>query len=323
MLAGRSTRQRPDSALTQPGKPGARGLGARQVSAAPDAEQTLLGRRQPAVRPDRSEGTGIVSEEDWLFHTGQWAQCARATQDKDGCWSLYIDFEKADKPLTQEGWEFDTIDQCKPFVGSYFEALSWTLFLPNFRLRTNERGRVRLLCLESSSSHAARRISTDFRTNLLLDHAELEVELDRLTDHYTDELFAFQKPEFATVLFAVSRSVVDPERFEEGAKKPIAKGGRGVICTRATDSRPLQNPLTAPERAALRVGATTDPITPNRRAASTSGDATNRLSGPREGDCTGASTYALQRTNCTVSAMRGTTVASIIDRAGAVPCLPE
>ncbi len=49
------------------------------------------------------EGTGIVSEGDWLFHTGQWAECVEATQEKDGSWSLYIDFEKTDKHLTHEG----------------------------------------------------------------------------------------------------------------------------------------------------------------------------------------------------------------------------
>ncbi len=80
---------------------------------------------------------------------------------------------------------------------------------------------------------------------------ELEVELDWLTDHYPDEMFDLRGPEFATVQFPISRFVVDPDRFKEDAKKPMAKRGQGVIHTRTTDGRQLRNPLTAAEREAL------------------------------------------------------------------------
>jgi N-formylglutamate amidohydrolase len=78
------------------------------------------------------------------------------------------------------------------------------------------------------------------------------LELDRLTDHYTDELFDHRgPPEFATVRFPVSRFVVDPERFEDDAQEPMAARGQGAIYTRTTDARSLRNPPTAAERDAL------------------------------------------------------------------------
>jgi N-formylglutamate amidohydrolase len=73
----------------------------------------------------------------------------------------------------------------------------------------------------------------------------------RFTDHYTDELFDIREPEFATVVFPVSRFVVDPERFEDDGQEPMAERGQGVIYTRTTDDRPLRIPPTAAEREAL------------------------------------------------------------------------
>lgn len=40
--------------------------------------------------------------------------------------------------------------------------------------------------------HASRYIPDDVREFICLDEKSLEAELDRLTDHYTDELFAIE-----------------------------------------------------------------------------------------------------------------------------------
>ena len=77
--------------------------------------------------------------------------------------------------------------------------------------------------------HASREIPADLRPTFLIDDAALERELDRMTDHYTDELFAVPATAAATVRFPVSRFVVDPERFEDDAEERMAQRGQGVV----------------------------------------------------------------------------------------------
>ena len=77
--------------------------------------------------------------------------------------------------------------------------------------------------------HASREIPADLRPMFLVDDAALERELDRMTDHYTDALFAVTGTTIATVRFPVSRLVVDPERFEDDAREPMAQRGQGVV----------------------------------------------------------------------------------------------
>jgi N-formylglutamate amidohydrolase len=79
----------------------------------------------------------------------------------------------------------------------------------------------------------------------------LELELNRLTDHYTDELFATTNAETSTLRFPISRFVVDPERFPGDASEPMAARGQGVIYTGTTDRQPLRRPPTPVERQRL------------------------------------------------------------------------
>jgi len=99
--------------------------------------------------------------------------------------------------------------------------------------------------------HASREIPADLRPTFLVDDAALERELDRMTDHYTDALFAVAESAVATVRFPVSRLVVDPERFEDDAREPMAQRGQGVVYTLTSDGRPLRHPPTPREREAL------------------------------------------------------------------------
>jgi N-formylglutamate amidohydrolase len=99
--------------------------------------------------------------------------------------------------------------------------------------------------------HASREIPVDLRSTFLLDDEALERELDRMTDHCTDELFAVAGKEIATVRFPISRLVVDPERFEDDADEPMAQCGQGVVYTLTSDGRPLRHPPTPREREAL------------------------------------------------------------------------
>jgi len=99
--------------------------------------------------------------------------------------------------------------------------------------------------------HASREIPADLRPTFLVDDAALERELDRMTDHYTDALFAVAGTAVETVRFPVSRLVVDPERFEDDAREPMAQRGQGVVYTLTSDGRPLRHPPTPREREAL------------------------------------------------------------------------
>jgi N-formylglutamate amidohydrolase len=46
--------------------------------------------------------------------------------------------------------------------------------------------------------------------------------LDRITDHFTDDLFALPNHLATPVRFPVSRLVVDPERFENDELEPMS-----------------------------------------------------------------------------------------------------
>jgi N-formylglutamate deformylase len=77
--------------------------------------------------------------------------------------------------------------------------------------------------------HASVAIPPDVRRTIRLTDEELEVELRRMTDSFTDELFALDPAVAATVSFPVSRLAVDPERFLDDAREPMAARGMGVL----------------------------------------------------------------------------------------------
>jgi len=99
--------------------------------------------------------------------------------------------------------------------------------------------------------HASRIIPDAVRSKILLNSQQLEDELNRLTDHFTDDLFASQSPGVCTVVFPVSRFIVDPERFENDSDEPMSRIGMGMIYTHATDGRPFRSPVTPEARLQL------------------------------------------------------------------------
>ena len=87
--------------------------------------------------------------------------------------------------------------------------------------------------------HASRSIPEEFLPDILLDAAELETELLRMTDAYTEEAAAGDWAAF--VLKAkVSRLVVDVERFRGDESEPMSQVGMGAVYTRTHDGRPLR-----------------------------------------------------------------------------------
>jgi N-formylglutamate deformylase len=89
--------------------------------------------------------------------------------------------------------------------------------------------------------HASRVIPPDVRAGLLVDDADLERELLRLTDWHAYRLYASVADLGATrLVHGVSRLVVDPERFPDDMDEPMSRVGHGVVYTRTTDGRPLR-----------------------------------------------------------------------------------
>jgi N-formylglutamate amidohydrolase len=96
--------------------------------------------------------------------------------------------------------------------------------------------------------HASRAIPNDVRESICLSDSELEIQLDRLTDHYTDELFSLDHPDVISLVYPVSRFVVDPERFSEDALEPMAVWGQGMVYTKTVDGLPFRNELSLNDR---------------------------------------------------------------------------
>lgn len=99
--------------------------------------------------------------------------------------------------------------------------------------------------------HSSTAIPDEVRGTLLLNDVALERELLRLTDRYTNELFNLDPAIAVPVVFAVSRFVVDPERFSDDALEPMAARGMGAVYMATTDGAPLRTCLTASQRAEL------------------------------------------------------------------------
>ena len=99
--------------------------------------------------------------------------------------------------------------------------------------------------------HASTDVPGRVRRALILDSEQLERELLRMTDWHTDVLFDVPPNVALAVVFPVSRLVVDPERFSDDAREPMAARGMGVVYTRTHDGKPLRSAPRAREREGL------------------------------------------------------------------------
>ena len=99
--------------------------------------------------------------------------------------------------------------------------------------------------------HASIVIDEATRATFRLDDEALAEELLQMTDWCTDELFMLDSAVAAAVVFPVSRLVLDPERFTDDAKEPMAARGMGVVYTRTSQCTPLRKPIDAGERERL------------------------------------------------------------------------
>ena len=99
--------------------------------------------------------------------------------------------------------------------------------------------------------HSATIIPDEHRHRILLSDDELQTEILRMTDWFTDELFTSCDKEYASVRYPISRIVLDPERFEDDDKEVMFSRGMGLIYTKTSDGRVLRAPPSAEERQSL------------------------------------------------------------------------
>ena len=99
--------------------------------------------------------------------------------------------------------------------------------------------------------HDATIVPLDVRAQLLLTDEELQAELCRMTDHFTEALFTTRVGDAVVVRALVSRLVVDVERFADDAAEPMASLGMGAIYRVTSSLAPLRRELSDDERASL------------------------------------------------------------------------
>lgn len=99
--------------------------------------------------------------------------------------------------------------------------------------------------------HSSVYVPKEVRESILLSDLELENELLRMTDRYTEVLFDLSPIGIRSIVFPVSRLVVDPERFENDDEEPMAKIGMGVIYTSTSSCGILRTQIEPLERETL------------------------------------------------------------------------
>jgi len=91
--------------------------------------------------------------------------------------------------------------------------------------------------------HSSTYIPPEMKNNFLLSEDDLQKELLRMTDKYTDEIFSCV-PKLGGILvkYNYSRLVLDPERFRDDTKEKMADKeiGMGVVYTKDSSGRNLR-----------------------------------------------------------------------------------
>ena len=91
--------------------------------------------------------------------------------------------------------------------------------------------------------HASTLIPDPIRAEIVLSDEALTAELLRLTDWYTDDLFALLADQGITrFVNRLSRLVFDPERFLDDTVEAMAARGQGVVYWRGSEGQRLREP---------------------------------------------------------------------------------
>ena len=89
--------------------------------------------------------------------------------------------------------------------------------------------------------HASTNIPEKFLKYFRLNSNDLNSEILKMTDHFTDDLFDIALPGFETIKFPVSRLLVDPERFVSDADEVMSTVGMGCIYEKTHNGKALKH----------------------------------------------------------------------------------
>ena len=96
--------------------------------------------------------------------------------------------------------------------------------------------------------HSSLTILAEVRKKLRITDTDLALELLRLTDWYTDELFALDDYQIPRVVYPFSRIQADVERFPDDASESMSLVGMGAIYEKTTDGKHLRDRMRDEER---------------------------------------------------------------------------
>jgi len=99
--------------------------------------------------------------------------------------------------------------------------------------------------------HSSIEVPSKERDGIHLSDDEIQSELIKMTDWYTDHLFSLKSPLVSFVKYPVSRLIVDPERFEDDAQEVMAAKGMGAIYCRTSGGKKLRDVPNPQERSRL------------------------------------------------------------------------
>ena len=89
--------------------------------------------------------------------------------------------------------------------------------------------------------HASKNIPDEYLQYFSLSKKDLQFELLKMTDHFTDELFDVLGDNIHQLKFPVSRLLVDVERFEKDELEPMSKVGMGCVYEKTHEGNSLKN----------------------------------------------------------------------------------
>ena len=97
--------------------------------------------------------------------------------------------------------------------------------------------------------HSSRQIPENYRDQFTINNNALTIELDKLTDHFTDSIT--EGVEATRVIFPYSRVLVDVERFNDDALEPMSARGMGVIYSNGHTLNKIRRALNDDEKKEL------------------------------------------------------------------------
>jgi N-formylglutamate amidohydrolase len=91
--------------------------------------------------------------------------------------------------------------------------------------------------------HASKVIPKEYLKHFVLSPKEMNEEILKMTDHYTDQLFEVDAITQKTLKFPVSRLLLDPERFASDSEEVMSKVGMGCVYEKTHNGKQLKHAL--------------------------------------------------------------------------------